>query len=53
MVIILTMHIRIDLNEVLTAADAGAEAAAIPQNPGGMIVSSRLVNYHYLRDAYQ
>ena len=28
-----------DSNEVLTAADAGAEAAAIPQNPGGIVLS--------------
>lgn len=39
MVIIITMHVYTDLNEVLTASDAGAEAAAIPQTPGGMIVA--------------
>lgn len=38
---IVSGHGQPDSNEVLTAADAGAEAAAIPQNPGGIVLIIR------------
>ena len=46
------MYCHTDSNEVLTGADAGAEAAAIPHNLGGMTHSSELIVYYHYSYAF-